>query len=60
MPLLQLKEVDLHYGTQVLLDTVSRGIEHGDRLGLLGRNCACKATRLNVLAGQLMPDSSEP
>ena len=59
MPLLQLKEVDLHYGTQVLLDKVSLGIEAGDKLGLLGRNGAGKTTLLKILAGELATDSGE-
>ena len=59
MSLLQLKEVDLHYGTQVLLDRVSLGIGEGDRLGLLGRNGAGRTTLLKVLAGELAPDSGE-
>mgnify|MGYP001815663476 FL=1 len=57
MPLLQLKEVDLHYGTQVLMDKVSLGIEAGDKLGLLGRNGAGKTTLLKILAGELATDS---
>ena len=59
MSLLQLKEVDLHYGTQILLDKVSLGIEARDKLGLLGRNGAGKTTLLKVLAGELAPDSGE-
>ena len=31
MPLLQLKDIDLHYGTQILLDGVSLGIEPSPR-----------------------------
>jgi len=59
MPLLQLKEADLQYGTQVLLDKASLSVEPGDRLALLGRNGAGKTTLLKVLAGDLAPDGGE-
>ncbi|MEH6519098.1 MAG: ATP-binding cassette domain-containing protein [Halioglobus sp.] len=59
MPLLRLDQVDLHYGTQVLLDGVELTIRRGDKLGLLGRNGAGKTTLLKILAGDITPDSGE-
>ncbi len=59
MPLLRLDTVDLHYGTQVLLDHVDFSMHKGTRLGLLGRNGAGKTTLLKVLAGEITPDSGE-
>lgn len=59
MPLLRLDQVDLHYGTQVLLDHVDFTMHKGTRLGLLGRNGAGKTTLLKVLAGDITPDSGE-
>ncbi len=59
MPLLRLDSVNLHYGTQVLLDNVSLNITRGEKLGLLGRNGAGKTTLLKLLAGELTPDSGE-
>ncbi len=59
MPLLRLDQVDLHYGTQVLLDHVDLTVRRGDKLGLLGRNGAGKTTLLKILSGNLKPDSGE-
>ncbi len=59
MPLLRLDQVDLHYGTQVILDHVDFTMHKGTRLGLLGRNGAGKTTLLKVLAGDITPDSGE-
>ncbi len=59
MPLLKLESLQLHYGTQVLLDDVSLTIRRGERWGLLGRNGAGKTTLLRVLAGELQADSGE-
>lgn len=59
MPLLKLDKVDLHFGTQVLLDGVELTIRRGDKLGLLGRNGAGKTTLLKILAGEINPDSGE-
>ncbi len=59
MPLLRLENVDLHYGTHVLLDNVDFTIHKGARLGLLGRNGAGKTTLLKVLAGDIIPESGE-
>ena len=59
MPLLRLDNVDLHYGTHVLLDNVDFTIHKGARVGLLGRNGAGKTTLLKVLAGDIIPESGE-
>ena len=36
MSLLRLDQVELHFGTHVILDKISLNLEAGDRLGLLG------------------------
>jgi ATP-binding cassette subfamily F protein uup len=59
MPLLRLESIQLHYGTQVLLDHVDLTIRRGERWGLLGRNGTGKTTLLKVLDGQLQPDAGE-
>ncbi|MCB1690124.1 MAG: ATP-binding cassette domain-containing protein [Halioglobus sp.] len=59
MPLLRLDSVNLHFGTQVILDNVSLSITRGEKLGLLGRNGTGKTTLLKVLAGEMSPDSGE-
>ncbi len=59
MPLLRLENVELQFGTHVILDKVSLNLDKGDRLGLLGRNGAGKTTLFKVLAGDITPDDGE-
>ena len=59
MPLLRLDEVELHFGTHVILDRVSMNLDSGQRVGLLGRNGAGKTTLFKILAGELNPDAGE-
>ena len=49
--------VSLRFGTQVLLDTVSLGLDDGDRIGVVGPNGAGKSTLLRVLGGVQGPDA---
>ena len=57
MNLVNLQDVTLAYGPLVLLDSVSLGIDEGDRIGIVGRNGGGKSTLVSVLAGRLPPDS---
>ena len=59
MPLLKLDNVELHFGTQVILDGVELTIQRGTKLGLLGRNGVGKTTLFKLLAGDIQPDSGE-
>jgi ATP-binding cassette subfamily F protein uup len=59
MPLFRLSDVQLSYGTHVLLDHVDLTIQPGERWGLLGRNGAGKSTFLRLLGGQILPDGGE-
>lgn len=54
---LELKDVSLAYGDRTLLDNTTWGVGPGDRVGILGRNGEGKSTLLNILAGQLAPDT---
>ena len=59
MPLFRLDDIQLAYGTHVLLDHVSLTIQPGERWGLLGRNGAGKSTFLKLLSGQIKADGGE-
>jgi ATP-binding cassette subfamily F protein uup len=59
MPLFRLNDIQLSYGTQVLLDKVSFTLQPGERWGLLGRNGAGKSTFLKLLRGVIKPDGGE-
>jgi ATP-binding cassette subfamily F protein uup len=59
MPLFRLNDIQLSYGTQVLLDKVSFTLQPGERWGLLGRNGAGKSTFMKLLLGTIKPDGGE-
>ena len=59
MTLIQLKDIDLSYGTQVLLDKVSYSLQEGERICLLGRNGVGKSTLLKILTSELSADDGE-
>ncbi|HIT75766.1 MAG TPA: ABC-F family ATP-binding cassette domain-containing protein, partial [Candidatus Avipropionibacterium avicola] len=45
----------LEYPTRVVLDSVTLGIQEGDRIGIVGRNGDGKSSLLALLTGQLEP-----
>lgn len=59
MSLIQLKQISLSYGTQVLLDDVNYSLEQGEHICLLGRNGVGKSTLLRVLNSESSPDDGE-
>jgi branched-chain amino acid transport system ATP-binding protein len=56
-PLLEVRDVSLHFGGLAALKEVSFGLEPGERLALIGPNGAGKTTLFNVLTGQLRPSA---
>jgi len=57
--ILTAKELEVHYGVQIVLDKASLSVHEGDRIGLVGRNGAGKSTFLKILSGDLQPDTGE-
>ncbi|TDQ54870.1 ABC-F family ATP-binding cassette domain-containing protein [Actinorugispora endophytica] len=57
MNLVNLQDVSLAYGPLVLLDSISLGIDEGDRIGVVGRNGGGKSTLVSLLATRTEPDS---
>jgi ATP-binding cassette subfamily F protein uup len=55
--LLGAESLHLEYPTRVIFDSVSVGINEGDRVGVVGRNGDGKSTLLSLLAGRLEPDA---
>ena len=53
MSLIRLEHVTKLYDPDLILDDISVAIEHGDRLGLIGRNGTGKTTLLKILNGLL-------
>ncbi len=55
--LINVERATVGYGTRLLLDAVSLGIEEGDAIGVVGRNGDGKTTLLQVLTAARAPDS---
>jgi len=55
--LLGAEALHLEYPTRVIFDSVTIGLDEGDRVGIVGRNGDGKTTLLRMLAGRLEPDS---
>ncbi|GAB2784993.1 ATP-binding cassette domain-containing protein [Halomonas shantousis] len=56
MTLLRLEQLQLAYGTHVLLDGADLVLEKGERLALVGRNGTGKSTLLRLVSGEILPD----
>lgn len=57
--ILTARELEVHYGEQIVLDKASLSIHEGDRIGLVGRNGAGKSTFLKIISSLMQPDSGE-
>lgn len=56
MPLMQINNVQKHFGGLRAVDKVSMDIAEGELVGLIGPNGSGKTTLLNVLSGHLQAD----
>jgi ATP-binding cassette subfamily F protein uup len=59
MDLITLRDIELGFGGDPLLEGVSLAVARGERVCLLGRNGAGKTSLLKVLTGALEPDGGE-
>ncbi|MGQ1797947.1 ABC-F family ATP-binding cassette domain-containing protein [Kocuria oceani] len=50
------ENLHLEFPTKTVFDSVSLGIDEGDRIGIVGRNGDGKSTLMKLLAGRLKPD----
>src|SRR5688572_2699373 len=57
MPLVALDRVSVAFGHLPLLDEIAFQIDAGERIAVIGRNGTGKSTLLQILAGDLQPDS---
>ncbi|MGN6205150.1 ABC-F family ATP-binding cassette domain-containing protein [Humibacter sp.] len=55
--LLGAEALHLEFPTKVVFDSVSLGVNEGDRIGIVGRNGDGKSSLLAMLSGRLQPDS---
>lgn len=51
------KDMGKSYGTDIIIENVSFGVEKGDRIGIVGPNGSGKTTLLNIIGGTLEPSS---
>ena len=56
MALLHLRDIELRFGTQCILDQAQLTIERNERVCLVGRNGQGKSTLLKIIEGSLEPD----
>ncbi len=54
--LLGAEALHLEYPTRVVFDSVSLGVDEGDRIGIVGRNGDGKSSLLRLLSGRIEPD----
>jgi len=54
-PILDVRDIDIWYGTQHAVDSVSFSIARGETFGLLGPNGAGKTSTLSAIEGLLQP-----
>lgn len=55
--LLGAEGLHLEYPTRVVFDSVTLGVNEGDRIGIVGRNGDGKSSLLGMLSGRISPDS---
>ncbi|MCB0930717.1 MAG: ABC-F family ATP-binding cassette domain-containing protein [Mycobacterium sp.] len=55
--LLGAEALHLEYPTQIVFDSVTVGVNDGDRVGIVGRNGDGKSSLLAMLTGRITPDS---
>ncbi|MGZ5407968.1 MAG: ABC-F family ATP-binding cassette domain-containing protein, partial [Aeromicrobium sp.] len=55
--LLGAESIGLDFPTKNVFDSVTIGINEGDRIGIVGRNGDGKSSLLSILAGRMQPDS---
>lgn len=59
MSLISLKQVNISFGADAILDHADLVIEPNERIGLIGRNGAGKSTLLKLIDGEILPDEGE-
>jgi len=57
--MIQLDDISLSFGNQVLFDNISCSVKPDSKMGLVGRNGSGKTTLLKVIGGQQLLDSGQ-
>lgn len=56
-PYLQIEDLTKSYGDRMLFESVTFGINEGDKIGIVAKNGTGKTTMLRIIAGMEAPDS---
>lgn len=56
-PYLQVEDLTKSYGDRMLFDSVTFGVNEGDKIGVIAKNGTGKSTLLRLLSGREAPDS---
>ena len=56
---LQIEDLSKSYGDRMLFDSITFGVEEGDKIGLVAKNGTGKSTLLNIIAGREDADSGK-
>ena len=57
--LIQVKDIELYYGTRMILDGANCTFSHDQKIGVIGRNGAGKSTLCKIILGQEEPDDGQ-
>lgn len=57
--MINIDDISLSYGGDILLENISFNLNAGERLGLIGRNGSGKTTLFRLLVGQEIPDKGQ-
>jgi len=59
MNLLSVEEISKSYGEKVIFDSISFGVNQGQKIALIAKNGCGKTSILNIIAGQDSPDKGQ-
>ena len=59
IPYLQVEELTKSYGDRMILDSVTFGVNEGDKIGIIAKNGTGKSTLLSIIAGDEDYDSGK-
>lgn len=58
-PYLQVEDLTKSYGDRMLFDSITFGVNEGDKIGVIAKNGTGKSTLLRLLSGEEAPDSGK-
>ena len=56
---LQIENLTKSYGDRILFDSITFGVNEGDKIGIIAKNGTGKSTLLNIISGKEVADSGD-